>query len=406
MAEVSIVIPLHNAEHTLSDCLDSVLSQTLGEIEVICVDDGSTDKSAAILEEYTRQDPRVRIIRRERGGPYAARNAALEAVAGEYLIFLDADDVADPHLIEHLYHRAEAEGADIAITGWDYLGGPLDPPFVDPDVRAWNLRAWRQKPYANGFPMAYGYLWMKLYRTRLIQEHQLRFREDFYSKADLIFHWLTMSLAEHVCVIPEPLYHYRLHEKSLTGRIGPRFLEMIRLMETLRDEMAAIGDPKGLLNSWAPFALGFIYSAYAQTPKSHRAEMREATRVFLGHLSPTERQAYQAPGQLAQEVRYFFRALDSPLAAIRYGSLFRMRRVPASALRRVLLPAPFKTWLLDWIRRQSYSLSHNNANQLSETVRELSDTLNRVAAENHRLRKKLRRFDGPDEASQGDGKPS
>ena len=90
--KVSVIVPVFNKEKYLGDCLDSLINQTLEEIEVICVDDGSSDGSASILEEYSCNDSRIKVFRQENGGPGSARNKALKKAAGKYVLFVDADD--------------------------------------------------------------------------------------------------------------------------------------------------------------------------------------------------------------------------------------------------------------------------------------------------------------------------
>ena len=109
---MSVIIPVYNAEKYLRGCMDSVLSQTLRELEVICVDDGSTDGSAAILEEYAEKDSRVRVLRQENKGAGAARNLGIDA-KGEYVAFVDADDSLCPDSLEPLYRQAKRTGADV-----------------------------------------------------------------------------------------------------------------------------------------------------------------------------------------------------------------------------------------------------------------------------------------------------
>ena len=110
---MSVIIPVYNAEKYLRGCMDSVLSQTLRELELICVDDGSTDGSAAILEEYAEKDSRVRVLRQENKGAGAARNLGIGAARGEYVAFIDADDSLCLDSLEPLYQQAKCTGADV-----------------------------------------------------------------------------------------------------------------------------------------------------------------------------------------------------------------------------------------------------------------------------------------------------
>ena len=113
MPKISVIIPVYNAEQYLRKCLDSVVSQTFRDIEIICVDDGSTDGSGAILDEYAAKDNRIVVIHQANAGVAAARNTGLKSAQGEYLAFLDSDDAYNPQLCELAYNRACQSGADI-----------------------------------------------------------------------------------------------------------------------------------------------------------------------------------------------------------------------------------------------------------------------------------------------------
>ena len=113
MAKISVVIPVYNAEQYLDECLDSVLSQTFSDIEVICIDDGSTDKSLAILREYAKKDKRVKIITQKNSGVVVARNKAIAAASSEYIYPLDCDDIIAPNTLEKLYNAMIAGRGDI-----------------------------------------------------------------------------------------------------------------------------------------------------------------------------------------------------------------------------------------------------------------------------------------------------
>ena len=111
---VSVVVPVFNAEKHLGQALDSLLAQTHGNLEVICVDDGSTDGTPQLLADYASRDGRVRIFNQENAGPGVARNRGIERARGDYLYFLDADDWCDPSLLEKAVALLERTGANIA----------------------------------------------------------------------------------------------------------------------------------------------------------------------------------------------------------------------------------------------------------------------------------------------------
>ena len=113
MPKVSVITPVYNVETYLRQCLDSVLNQTLRDIEIICVDDGSTDGSAAILEEYAAKDSRIKVVKQENAGAGAARNAGLSVAKGEWLSILDADDEFSPNMLSEMVEAGERNSADV-----------------------------------------------------------------------------------------------------------------------------------------------------------------------------------------------------------------------------------------------------------------------------------------------------
>jgi len=117
MPKVSVIMPVYNVEAYLRQCLDSVVNQTLRDIEIICVDDGSTDGSAAILDEYAAKDPRVKVIRREHTNAGECRNAGIDVATGEWLFFSDADDFSGAEMLARMTSAPGAEGADVVVAG-------------------------------------------------------------------------------------------------------------------------------------------------------------------------------------------------------------------------------------------------------------------------------------------------
>src|SRR5574344_2773158 len=114
--KVSLIIPVFNSEKYLDECLESAIGQTLTDIEIICVDDGSTDCSAEILHEYSKKDNRIKVLRQENLGQSTARNKGLKFASGEYIAFLDSDDFMKSDMLEKLYDKAKVENSDIVMS--------------------------------------------------------------------------------------------------------------------------------------------------------------------------------------------------------------------------------------------------------------------------------------------------
>lgn len=116
MVKVSIIVPVYNVEKFLEKCLDSLVNQTLHDIEIICINDGSTDKSLEILKSFANKDKRITVIDKQNEGPSVARNVGLEKAQGEYIGFVDSDDWVDLDFYEKLYNSAINNGADISTA--------------------------------------------------------------------------------------------------------------------------------------------------------------------------------------------------------------------------------------------------------------------------------------------------
>ena len=143
MPLVSVIIPVYNVEEYLRQCLDSVREQTLSDIEIICVNDSSTDGSLSILEEYEKKDPRIQVVTQPNGGAGAARNKGLSMASGKYLSFLDSDDFFEPDMLELAYKKAEEDKADFVVFNSDQYYTDRKR-FVDV---SWTLRIKELPPY-------------------------------------------------------------------------------------------------------------------------------------------------------------------------------------------------------------------------------------------------------------------
>ena len=256
MTKVSVIIPVYNVEKYLRQCLDSVVNQTLKEIEVVCVDDGSTDGSPAILAEYAAKDPRVKVLTREKSNAGAARNAGLDLARGEWLFFCDADDTMTSGLFERLVSVAETKAADVVISGFkqreDGVVTDRMPParliqhaapdaagdcppflFVDAGVSPWN----------------------KLFRRDLVTNNRLRFQEVSRHN-DLLFVCLALAYSRNPVAISTCGYLYRRGRTgSLTGQ-KTSCDAFVDVLLTLRREL----ESRGL---WRRAGAAFLNAALA-----------------------------------------------------------------------------------------------------------------------------------------------
>ena len=231
---VSIIVPTYNSERHIKQCLDSILSQSHSDLELICVDDGSTDGTLEILERYASKDSRMKLIkRRENLGISSARNAALSVAHGEWLMFVDSDDWISPNTCEQAIATARSHQAD--TVAWCYtreFASQSLPKVFEPSERVWEgdeVRALQRRmfgPYHKELSRpdlldAWGTIWSKLYSRRLVTEgSSITFVDTRVvgTAEDVVFNIDYFSRAKKVVYVPEPWYHYRKDMGSYSNR--------------------------------------------------------------------------------------------------------------------------------------------------------------------------------------------
>ena len=215
---VSIIIPVYNTEKYLREALDTVLAQTMTDIEVLCVDDGSTDSSLDILHEYASKDPRVSVFTQDHQYAGAARNLGIRHAAGKYLLFLDSDDIFPPDLAAKSFARAEETNADILIFGGENY-------YEDTGERAPQLQLCRPDLCpgdvfsASDCPKEIYFVsspapWNKLFRREFIVTEGIEF-QVIRSCNDVAFVFTALGSAKRIALLDEPLVLYRQHSASL-----------------------------------------------------------------------------------------------------------------------------------------------------------------------------------------------
>ena len=207
MFKVSVIIPVYNTEQYLEACLDSVLGQTLKELEVILVNDGSTDSSLKIMEKYQSEYPdRVRLLSKENGGQATARNVAIPLCTGEYIGFVDSDDYIEPEMYESMYRKAKEADADYVEC--DYVNVKVNAHGEQERIADYGSRVREYTSKEDMFIDPMLAPWNKLYRRTLLQESDVRFPEG-YIYEDTAFCLKAISLVQSFAFAPEKfVVHY------------------------------------------------------------------------------------------------------------------------------------------------------------------------------------------------------
>ncbi|MBO5944986.1 MAG: glycosyltransferase family 2 protein [Clostridia bacterium] len=221
--KVSVIIPVYNTGEFLRPALDSVIDQTLREIEIICVDDGSTDRSLDILKEYQKADERIRIVTETNAGPALARNNGIRRARGEYIAFLDADDFFELDMLEKLYLEAKANDLDIVVSDYDIYNShravftkaaPAEHEEIFDGV---SVTSKNEHPDSI-FTSTNGAAWNKLFRTSFVIDKGLSFLPDVKLYEDVYFVICALSLAQRVGKVHNVLLHHRVYSEQFRAR--------------------------------------------------------------------------------------------------------------------------------------------------------------------------------------------
>ena len=218
---ISVVVPVYNAEKYLAQCLESLENQTFRKIEVICVDDGSTDSSGEIIDSFVSRDKRFRKVIQENAGAGAARNRGLAMARGEYIIFLDADDYFAPEMLKHSYNKIREDDADICVmNSWqhDEQSGEIAPCTYSLQIENYPVfRPFRITDMEkNPFRCFVGWAWDKLYLKRFLLNNDLRFQE-LHTSNEMYFTYMSLFKAGRITTLDERLIYQR---RNRTGSLS------------------------------------------------------------------------------------------------------------------------------------------------------------------------------------------
>lgn len=276
MVKVSVIIPVYNVEPYLKQCMDSVVGQTLKDIEIICVDDGSTDDSLNILKEYAAEDSRVQIIQQQNAGAGAARNNGMRHATGKYLSFLDSDDFFEPRMLERAYDLAEKDQADFVAYKSDQYHTEKNQ-FVPVN---WVVRENEIPPYhpfnhrqmtGNVFKVFVGWAWDKLFLREFVDKYNLTFQEQRTSN-DMLFVFSAVALAKKISVVPAVLAHQRRDAKDSLSKTRENSWDCFyHALTALRDKLKEEGLYEELEKDYINYALHFSlwnYNTLSEPTKS------------------------------------------------------------------------------------------------------------------------------------------
>ncbi len=213
-AAISVIIPVYKCEKYLVQCIESVLSQTFQDFELILVDDGSPDSSPQICDEYAKKDARIQVIHKENGGVSSARNEGIKVAKGEYITFIDSDDYVDAEMVEHLYRYAKEHLTDIVVSGLvmeKWSNGEITEKSI---YKIENSKLYNPKELLQEWGQEFPDIcmcgpWCKLYKSEIIKNNKILFDTSLNCGEDTYFNLDILAIAKKIYFCEEIFYHYR-----------------------------------------------------------------------------------------------------------------------------------------------------------------------------------------------------
>lgn len=257
--KITIIIPVYNTESYLTRCINSILTQTYRNLQVILIDDGSTDASGDICDSFTQKDPRVQVIHKSNEGPTLARKAGLVRAEGEYVAFVDSDDYIEASMYEKLLGYLHDTGADFVHSGHvtELKNGSMMECFPEKEA-SFNRCEGRDiilKDLFGKQEEIVSTLWGKLFKRNLIQECHAELSDRLFFGEDFICIFLCMLRCNKFAVKKSVYYHYRVRDGSLSGWDGDMFVfarlgEFYRAMLDTIERHNCLDDFKESLNAF------------------------------------------------------------------------------------------------------------------------------------------------------------
>lgn len=290
MSEISIIVPVYNVENYLKKCVESILSQTFTDFELLLVDDGSTDSSGEMCDELKRLDERIKVIHKENGGLSSARNAGIDVAKGKYLTFVDSDDYIDTHMLEVLYKNMVQEDADLSIVGVTSVYSGQEPE-ITPSEKYVVTQKEATKMILIG-KQASVYAVAKLYKRNIFDD--LRYPvgkayEDVYVIMDVL------NQCKKVVVDTASYYFYVHREGSITAsKFNIRDLESIDSWEqawhTIQEIMPEYSDL-----AFKRVCAANFYVLDKMMKSDSESEYPEMTKRIVGFLKENQKFIYANP---------------------------------------------------------------------------------------------------------------
>ena len=325
MVDISVIVPVYNVARYLPQCLDSIVNQTFEDIEIICINDGSTDDSLEILESYSKKDSRIKIISQENRGLGAARNVGMKHASGRYVFFIDSDDFIKQNTLELLYDNAVSNNSDMVFYRlYRYIDGKesynslfnFKKHFgeVDYDNFTFTYRDAKDFVLNNGFSAC-----IKLYSRKFLDSIPDFYFSEGIAFEDVVPHVKVMIKASRISFIPDFLYYYRSNTDSLVNNPENAF-DILKVIDMVEDVLRQ----NNLLEE---FQLDFDYFKFKRVnfhlPRSNSEEFFQESKRICSEIEcnnlfrKSEAERYELILQSENFIEYLLRLYSLDTAKLK-----------------------------------------------------------------------------------------
>lgn len=307
---VSVIVPAYNAELYFEECLQSIEGQTYANLEIIVVDDGSTDATLSIALHHKAQDPRIKVFTQQNQYAGIARNKGMAEAEGDFLLFLDADDLFEPAMVEGMVRRAQRTSADVTMCrAWSFTD---DPRQVSPMENALN-QVDIDKVYENGelarilFQFCSGWAWDKLFRAEFIRKTGLQF-QGLRTTNDAYFVFIALALANKVAFVDEYSVRHRVgNSQSLEGSREKSADNALIAVQAIGDGLRERGVYDQYRQSYLNWVVSFsVWNVYSLSQEGRKAYISKLVQILPDDFKeqPVEGFYYEKiDGEVAQFLR-------------------------------------------------------------------------------------------------------
>jgi len=320
---LSVIVPIFNSEKTLMRCLQSILSQTYRDLEVICVNDGSTDASRSIVVDQMKSDARIKLVDKANGGLSSARNAGLNVATGECVAFVDSDDYIATDMYEKMLSVLDADGVDLVGCGaeihyeaWEWL--------KESDSQYYEVRLGRRVPVANDvFSKMDVSAWNKIFKKGILDRYEIRFPEGMWYE-DAAFIWSYLPMCERISFVKDRLYHYFRYPSSIMGltfsKKTTKVLDHLRIADWVIDFLAR----NHKLNQYADAFSAFLFSSLNFSSRHLSLQRKYLAYIELSRVLRHLQRAGFVFSKNSKEGRFFIFVKDHSLMRVLF-SVFLQR---------------------------------------------------------------------------------